>query len=145
MITKLIKENSHEILEKISELEEKIFHKSAYSLKSLSQMLEEKEIYSIYIYMEEKELIGYLIVMDSIDCYEVLKIAVLQEHRQKKIGETLLKEVIKEKDVLLEVRETNEIAIKFYTKYSFKEIARRKNYYKDSNETAIIMKMEVIE
>ena len=39
---------------------------------------------------------------------------------------------------MLEVRDSNIIAIKFYEKRGFKKISVRKNYYQDTHEDAII-------
>ena len=42
--------------------------------------------------------------------------------------------------ILLEVRESNNIAINLYKKFNFREICIRENYYKFPVENAIIMK-----
>lgn len=150
MIVKLKKEyvESYEILKQIFELEKKIFLKSFYSEESLIEMYNNPDIYKIYFYLEEKEVLAYLLVMDSIDCYEILKIAVDNNYRRMGYAKFLLEEiVIKEKvkkDIFLEVRESNIAAINFYKKNRFNQISIRKNYYKDNNENAIIMKLEVI-
>lgn len=150
MIVKLKKEyvESYEILKQIFELEKKIFLESFYSEESLIEMYNNPDIYKIYVYLEEKEVLAYLLVMDSIDCYEILKIAVDNNYRRMGHAKSLLEEiVIKEKvkkDVFLEVRESNIAAINFYKKNRFNQISIRKNYYKDNNENAIIMKLEVI-
>ena len=83
-----------------------------------------------------------MIILDSVDVYEILKIATIKEERNKNIASKLL-EKIKEKDIFLEVRESNETAINFYKKNNFKQITIRKKYYSDTNENAIIMKLEV--
>ncbi len=150
MIVKLKKEyvESYEILKQIFELEKKIFLESFYSEESLIEMYNNPDIYKIYIYLEEKEVLAYLLVMDSIDCYEILKIAVDNNYRRMGYAKFLLEEiVIKEKvkkDIFLEVRESNIAAINFYKKNRFNQISIRKNYYKDNNENAIIMRLEVI-
>lgn len=150
MIVKLKKEyvESYEILKQIFELEKKIFLESFYSEESLIEMYNNPNIYKIYVYLEEKEVLAYLLVMDSIDCYEILKIAVDNNYRRMGHAKSLLEEiVIKEKvkkDIFLEVRESNIAAINFYKKNRFNQISIRKNYYKDNNENAIIMKLEVI-
>ena len=41
--------------------------------------------------------------------------------------------------ILLEVRESNEAAIKLYVKLGFNEISLRRNYYRDPQEHAVIM------
>lgn len=150
MIVKLKKEyvESYEILKQIFELEKKIFLESFYSEESLIEMYNNPDIYKIYVYLEEKEVLAYLLVMDSIDCYEILKIAVDNNYRRMGHAKSLLEEiVIKEKvkkDIFLEVRESNIAAINFYKKNRFNKISIRKKYYKDNNENAIIMKLEVI-
>lgn len=150
MIVKLKKEyvESYEILKQIFELEKQIFLESFYSEESLIEMYNNPDIYKIYIYLEEKEVLAYLLVMDSIDCYEILKIAVDNNYRRMGYAKFLLEEiVIKEKvkkDIFLEVRESNIAAINFYKKNRFNKISIRKNYYKNNNENAIIMKLEVI-
>ena len=40
----------------------------------------------------------------------------------------------------LEVRESNEIAQKFYKSFGFQELSRRPEYYESPLETAIVMK-----
>jgi len=81
-------------------------------------------------------------VLDSIDVYEILAIATIEECRNKGIAQELL-DKIKTKDIFLEVRESNKKAINFYKKNNFKQISIRKGYYSDPTEDAIIMKMEV--
>ena len=81
-------------------------------------------------------------VLDSIDVYEILAIATIKEYRNKGVAQGLL-DKIKTKDIFLEVRESNQVAINFYKKNKFKEISIRKNYYSKPNENAIIMKLEV--
>ena len=71
--------------------------------------------------------------------------AVLQDYRNKKIGSKLIDTIVKtavEREMLgitLEVKISNYTAQKLYTKYGFKPEGFRKNYYKDTNEDAIIM------
>lgn len=142
-ITKATLESEIKILEQIANLEKIIFKDTAYSLYSLKKIIENYVTYKIFYYQEEnsQELQGYNIVLDSIDCYEILKIAVVDKHRRKGVAERLLIP-IKDRDIFLEVRESNQKAISFYLKNNFNKIAIRKNYYKDNNENALIMKME---
>ena len=81
-------------------------------------------------------------VLDSIDVYEILAIATIEEYRNNGIAQELL-DKIKTKDIFLEVRESNQVAINFYKKNKFNQISIRKNYYSEPNENAIIMKLEV--
>ena len=140
MIKKLII-NDVDYIEQIFSLEKEIFKNSAFN-KSYIETLIKGDNSFIYIYLIEDKICGYLMVLDSIDVYEILAIATIEEYRNKGIAQELL-DKIKIKDIFLEVRESNQVAINFYKKNKFKEISVRKNYYSEPNENAIIMKLEV--
>jgi len=133
--------NDVDYIEQIFNLEKEIFKNSAFN-KSYIETLIKGDNSFIYIYLIEDKIYGYLIVLDSIDVYEILAIATIEEYRNKGIAQELL-DKIKIKDIFLEVRESNQVAINFYKKNKFKEISVRKNYYSEPNENAIIMKLEV--
>ena len=133
--------NDVDYIEQIFNLEKEIFKNSAFN-KSYMETLIKGDNSFIYIYLIEDKICGYLIVLDSIDVYEILAIATIEEYRNKGIAQELL-DKIKTKDIFLEVRESNQVAINFYKKNKFKEISVRKNYYSEPNENAIIMKLEV--
>lgn len=91
-------------------------------------------IYNIY-HIDEK---AYLILIDSIDVYEIFEIAVHPLFRKLGYASYLINQIPDDKDVFLEVNETNDSAINLYVKNGFKIVSKRKNYYK--NNSAIIMK-----
>ena len=128
-------------IEQIFNLEKEIFKSSAFNKNYLDTLIKGNNSF-IYVYLIENKVCGYLIILDSIDVYEILAIATVEEYRNKGIAQKLL-DKIKTKDIFLEVRESNKIAINFYKKNKFKEISIRKNYYSKPNENAIIMKLEV--
>ena len=140
MIKKLTS-NDINYIEQIFNLEKEIFINSAFN-KSYMETLIKADNSFIYTYIIDDKVCGYLMVLDSIDVYEILAIATIEEYRNKGIAQELL-DKIKIKDIFLEVRESNQIAINFYKKNKFKEISIRKNYYSKPNENAIIMKLEV--
>lgn len=140
MIKKLASDDI-DYIEQIFNLEKEIFKNSAFS-KSYLETLIKTDSSFIYVYLIDEKVCGYLMVLDSIDAYEILAIATVEEYRNKGIAQELLNK-IKNKDIFLEVRESNQIAINFYKKNMFKEISTRKNYYSEPNENAIIMKLEV--
>ncbi|WP_300343341.1 ribosomal protein S18-alanine N-acetyltransferase [Fusobacterium sp.] len=130
-------------IESLTRLEKICFPTSAYTEEQLSEMVQDKERYSVIGVSSIENLVGYVIVFDNSESLEIMKIAVLPEFRKKGIGKILLDEIEKlKKDIFLEVRESNIVAREFYIKNSFKEIGKRKNYYKDNNEAAIIMLKE---
>lgn len=140
MIIKLTS-NDIDYIEQIFNLEKEIFKSSAFNKSYLDTLIKGNNSF-VYVYLIENKVCGYLIILDSIDVYEILAIAAVEEYRNKGIAQELL-DKIKTKDIFLEVRESNQTAINFYKKNNFKEIRIRKNYYSEPTENAIIMKLEV--
>ena len=140
MIKKLTS-NNIDYIEQIFNLEKEIFKSSAFNKNYLDTLIKGNNSF-IYVYLIDDKVCGYLMILDSIDVYEILAIAAVEEYRNKGIAQELL-DKIKTKDIFLEVRESNKVAINFYKKNNFKEISIRKNYYSEPTENAIIMKLEV--
>ena len=76
---------------------------------------------------------------------EIYRVAVKEEYRKRGVAYRLLDYAMKTSRgaglecAFLEVRSQNIPAIKLYTAYGFKEIGRRKNYYKSPTDDAIVM------
>ncbi|MGL5055462.1 MAG: ribosomal protein S18-alanine N-acetyltransferase [Fusobacteriaceae bacterium] len=135
----------NQILNEICILENKIFGNSSYSEIQIREMLDSPSYY-IYTSLDQKlKTEGYIIIYNSIDSLEIMKIAVDFQNRNKNIGTKLLKKVLENSNlnILLEVRESNSSAINFYKKNGFNQISVRKNYYNDNNENAIIMLLDI--
>lgn len=101
---------------------------------------------NIYMAAEDNgEVIAYCAVTALYETADLCNIAVKEEYRRCHIAEKLLEKCIiscKNRGVtriLLEARESNAPAINLYQKTGFMEIARRKNYYKEPCEDAVIM------
>lgn len=104
---------------------------------------------SIALYMvaeADGELLGYAGVWTVVDEGHIMNIAVHPEHRENGIGKRLVDAMLREararagtKKFTLEVRVSNEPAIKLYESFGFKELGRRKGYYSDNKEDAAIM------
>ena len=140
MIKKLTS-NDINYIKQIFNCEKEIFKNSAFNKSYIETLIKGNNSF-VYVYLIEDKICGYLMVLDSIDVYEILAIATIEEYRNNGIAQELL-DKIKTKDIFLEVRESNQVAINFYKKNKFKEISVRKNYYSEPNENAIIMKLEV--
>ena len=97
-----------------------------------------------------ENLVGYAGTWQVLDEAHITTLAVAPEFKRKKIGEALLIKSIKDcykneiKYVTLEVRVSNDAAIKLYEKYGFKSLGSRKGYYQNNNEDALIMWTENI-
>ncbi len=86
------------------------------------------------------DLSGFFIIQNGLDESFLMNIVVDKSLRDRGLGKILIEkfiQVAKNKRILLEVSEKNEIALKLYKAYGFNEISRRKNYYK--GQSAIIM------
>lgn len=90
-------------------------------------------------------LVGFLVWQATDFEAEVLQIAVLPNYQGRKIATALFDFLPADKEIFLEVRESNKPALLFYKKEKFEEIARRKAYYHAPVEDAIVMKREIHE
>ena len=88
------------------------------------------------------QLVGFLVWQETDFEAEVLQIAVLPSYQGQKIATALFDFLPADKEIFLEVRESNRPALLFYKKEKFEEIARRKAYYHAPVEDAIVMKRE---
>ena len=99
----------------------------------------------VILAMEGDELLGYAVLSSVMDEGSLDNIAAAPSHRREGIGAALLAELIRrgrEKGlafITLEVREGNGPAIGLYKKYGFAPVGRRKNYYENPREDAILM------
>jgi ribosomal-protein-alanine N-acetyltransferase len=97
---------------------------------------------------EAPRVIGMIVVWQVMDEAHIATIAVHPEYRGHGIGRQILLTALRECAaqgaalVTLEVREHNPIAITMYHKFGFEVVGRRKRYYKDTNEDAILMTLE---
>jgi ribosomal-protein-alanine N-acetyltransferase len=74
---------------------------------------------------------------------EILNVAVARAFRRGGVATALIShELRRSGQFFLEVRESNLAAQKLYKKLGFVEIARRPNYYRSPEETAIVMHMK---
>ncbi|MCH7484506.1 MAG: ribosomal protein S18-alanine N-acetyltransferase [Chloroflexi bacterium] len=95
---------------------------------------------------ERAELItGFIGLWMLPDEVHIVTIAVRDSHRRQGIGEMLLiaaLDLAREKTqalVTLEVRVSNDAAIRLYEKYGFEQVGRRPRYYSDNHDDAYIL------
>lgn len=96
------------------------------------------------------KIAGYAGTWHIVDEAHITTIAVKPEERRKHIADYLIVKLLEDcynefiKYITLEVRVSNIPAIKLYEKYGFKSLGKRKGYYQDNNEDALIMWTENI-
>jgi ribosomal-protein-alanine acetyltransferase len=95
------------------------------------------------------QLAGLAILAQLFDHSEICNIIVAPPYLSKGVGQELLQTCVNLSEklglprMLLEVRESNERAIRFYKKNGFYRIAERKDYYTDPRENAWVMEKRI--
>ncbi|MEK7725439.1 MAG: ribosomal protein S18-alanine N-acetyltransferase [Acidobacteriota bacterium] len=100
----------------------------------------------------DKQVVGFLVarLISEDYCAELYNIGVDLSFRRQKIGNNLLESFTKHclsnnlEKIYLEVRESNQTAIEFYLKHNFTVFSKRKNFYTNPTEDAILMNKEVL-
>jgi ribosomal-protein-alanine N-acetyltransferase len=94
---------------------------------------------------ETGELLGYLIISRYVDAWHVMNLAVTPKRRRERIASSLLERLFEltsregRRGYTLEVRVSNDVAIKLYEQAGFKARGIRRGYYTDNREDALIM------
>jgi ribosomal-protein-alanine N-acetyltransferase len=94
---------------------------------------------------DEERLVGYLIISRYVDAWHVMNLAVAVSHRRRGIATRLMERLFEvtagdgRRGYTLEVRVSNEAAIKLYESLGFKARGVRRGYYTDNREDALIM------
>jgi [ribosomal protein S18]-alanine N-acetyltransferase len=95
--------------------------------------------------VDANRLIGYLIISRYVDAWHVMNIAVAQDHRRRRVASRLMERLFEvtsgdgRRGYTLEVRVSNEAAIRLYESLGFKARGVRRGYYTDNREDALIM------
>jgi [ribosomal protein S18]-alanine N-acetyltransferase len=90
-------------------------------------------------------LLGYLVISRYVDAWHVMNVAVAPAHRRRGIARTLLEHLFdvtasdERRGYTLEVRVSNDGAIKLYEQLGFVGRGVRRGYYTDNREDALIM------
>lgn len=130
----------------IAELE-KICFSDPWSERSIASELDNKLAFWL-VATEGERVAGYIGSQTVMDETDMMNVAVHPDFRRRGIAEALVNGLV---DALktqgshcltLEVRASNAPAIALYEKLGFSEIGRRKNYYRNPREDALILRKE---
>jgi [ribosomal protein S18]-alanine N-acetyltransferase len=94
---------------------------------------------------ETGELLGYLIISRYVDAWHVMNLAVAPGYRRRRIAASLLERLFEltagedRRGYTLEVRVSNDVAIRLYEQAGFRARGIRRGYYTDNREDALIM------
>jgi len=132
-----------EHLPHVYQIEQNCFS-TPWSFESLQKELSNKHAY-YFVAEHESMIVGYAGLWHVVNEGHITNIAVLEENRGKGIGSKLVERLItfaREKEMIaltLEVRFNNTAAQKLYLRNGFTVEGRRKQYYSDTKEDALIM------
>ena len=130
-------------IDAVARLEKECFS-SPWSKASLRESLSQPYVVFVVATVEEK-VVGYGGIYIVNDDGEITNIAVTGSMRGRGVGKMLLEKINEEcekrqvKAIVLEVRESNEVAIRLYEKMGYSRIGIRKNFYDKPRENALIM------
>lgn len=94
---------------------------------------------------EAAKVVAIIVVWLILDEAHIATIAVHPDYRGRDIGRAILLTALREcvsqgaRSATLEVREHNPVAINMYASLGFAVVGRRKHYYQDTDEDAILM------
>ena len=98
---------------------------------------------------EDDHLVGYAVVWTVVDQAELGNVAVHDDWRKRGVGRTLVEAALERAraraavECFLEVRESNRNAQSLYEKCGFRSIGRRRRYYSNPTEDALVMRAEL--
>jgi ribosomal-protein-alanine N-acetyltransferase len=123
---------------------------SAWNRDQLEAELAQPTGFQFVVRRERTErIIAFLCGRIMADEAEILKLSVAQTERRKGVGRQLLHFVVKfysekgVKNFFLELRASNTAAKNLYEKEDFSIIGKRKNYYNEPAEDAILMQRKI--
>lgn len=140
--TTVIREMQESDIKEIAELEKECFSEP-WSENSLRDELS-NETARFYVIRDRENLLGYIGANNICNEVYITNVAVNGKYRGKGYGKVLVNHLIKQSElenaffITLEVRKSNENAIKLYEKCGFKLIGERKNFYSKPIEDALI-------
>lgn len=138
-----LREMMVEDLDQVMEIERDLFH-VPWTREGYFTFLTRED--AMFLVVEEKgQILGYCGLLMVLDEGDVTNVAVRRDRQKEGIGNFLMESLIRLADGLgvrtihLEVRESNETAIRLYSRIGFKKDGIRKNYYENPVENAILM------
>ena len=141
-------------VDRIVDIERSWHHLSHWSIDSYYRLLSDDTFTTSFVAEAEDAdgtrcIVGFVIVHTASDVAEIYNIAVESSHARLGVGQQLMSAAIQEAGrrgagrVVLEVRKSNDGAIKFYFGFNFRIAGERKNYYSNPIEDAFVMERPV--
>lgn len=133
-----------EDLDEVLEIERMSFS-MPWSRGAFTYEIERNRVARCWVMRKHDRVVGYLCLWEVADEVHITNVAVHPAYRRRGIGRALLTHVLDEAVrravslVGLEVRPTNAEARALYESFGFRVVGRRRGYYYDTGEDALIM------
>ena len=111
--------------------------------------IEQNQVARCWIGRENGRVVGYICLWEVADELHITNVAVHPEARRHGIARSLLESVFERaragsaRMVLLEVRPSNVEARALYESFGFRVVGRRRGYYYDTGEDALVMEADL--
>lgn len=135
----------HSDIERIVEIERDSFS-DPWSAAAFRAALAEERMLFLVAEEEVGALVGYVVAWSTVDEAELANLAVARSARGEGIGKALVDAALAfgvERGcacMYLEVRESNQAARAVYAARGFDQVGRRKRYYRDPIEDALVLR-----
>lgn len=131
-------------LPRVAALEKLCFPADPWSEELFRAALDDPRTAILLAEGENGEILGYAVLFTVLDGGNLDNIAVAPACRRRGVADALLGAVVRLgrehlSTLMLEVRASNAPAVALYEKHGFVAVGRRKNYYTDPKEDAILM------
>jgi len=122
-------------LKALLQIEEELFYKdsSALSKRVFLYHIKRNTIFKVTI---DKKIVAYILWLKRKEYYRLYSLAILKDYQSQGLGKALLEYSLNilDKNIFeLEVRVSNEKAIKLYEKFEFKKVKILKDFYDDED------------
>ncbi len=132
---------------KVLEIEKRSFI-TPWTKKMINETLS-SSISISFIIEESSLLLGYIMLYSVLDEAHILNLAIDPDYRGRGYAAQLIRHITEYcgkrgiSDFYLEVRDSNVKAINLYRMFGFKVIGKRKGYYTDTHEDALVMHLSL--
>ena len=140
----MIRKMTHEDLDRIDELEQELFT-SPWPKEEYIYEIDKNPFANVYVLEEDGVIVGYFDYWILYEQAQIATIGTKKTHQRQGYGQEMLAFMINQASqegcevMSLEVRVSNEKAIRLYEKNGFIKVNTRKNYYSDNHEDAYLM------
>lgn len=130
----------------VAALERECFERP-WSEDLLAEELYHDNVSYIVAMAEDGTVLGYATLKVVLDEGCIERVAVKAQYRRMGVADALIDAFVRFGRanlafITLEVRASNDAALQLYMKHGFEQVGRRKNYYAEEKEDAILMTLE---